>query len=461
MRTRQIESVLLGETNTMSINDEVKDAIRAGYRTVDEIHEEVSEVTGTDDDGNPKRSPTRSYVNRILTDMLEENELTRTRNGRSFDYFINDESDDEGESDADAPTQAELETAAEKQTLAEMNSTDVDGRANMPVNRDYDHGEKIPSDVPPYVPSGHELAKVLASINTSDETGKLSRFLIGGPTGCGKTHMVRYIAQHLEVPMYTIQGKWALNESHLLGRPVLVNDTSWWVDGPLTKALLASQEGKVIVLVDEINRARPDSKGILFPAFDDRAEVIIEQRGGETITGNPDNLIAIGTLNEGSNYFNEGMDLAEIRRMSTKHNVDYLGLEHPDREAKLVAERTPASELLASMLVDRANKIRKLAKKQGSSVSMGLPTSSVISWAQEAYAYQTINLPNPIVEAAESTVIRPYYQNNENEEQIVREIINQRLNGLPFDEEGIAKETGKDVQSFVKELQGDDVSQYE
>jgi hypothetical protein len=113
------------------------------------------------------------------------------------------------------------------------------------------------------------------------------------------------------------------------------------------------------------------------------------------------------------------------------------------------------------MLVDRANKIRKLAKKQGSSVGMGLPTSSVISWAQEAYAYQDINLPNPIVEAAEATVIRPYYKNNASEEEVVRTIINQRLNGLPFDEEGIAKETGKDVQSFVKELQGDDVSQYE
>jgi nitric oxide reductase NorQ protein len=447
----------------MSINDDIKNAIRAGYRTVDEIHEEVSEVT-VDDDGNEKRSPTRSYVNRILTNMMEEDKLTRTRSGRAFDYFLAEESNDDSESDSEpnqGPTQAELEAAARAGNFADMSAMDAEGRANMPVNRDYDHSEKIPSGVPPYVPSGHELAKILASINTADVTGKLKRYLIGGPTGCGKTHKVRYIAQHLDVPLYTIQGKWALNEAHLLGRPVLVNDTSWWVDGPLTKALLASKEGPVILLIDEINRARADSKGILYPALDDRAEVIIEQRGGEPITGIAENLIVFGTLNEGQGYYNDGMDLAEIRRMSTKHDVDYLGIEHPDREAKLVAERTPASELLASMLVDRANKIRKLAKKQGSSVGMGLPTSSVISWAQEAYAYQDINLPNPIVEAAEATVIRPYYKNNASEEEVVRTIINQRLNGLPFDEEGIAKETGKDVQSFVKELQGDDVSQYE
>jgi nitric oxide reductase NorQ protein len=456
----------------MTINDEIKTSIRDGNRLVDDIHTDVSEEE-TDQNGKTTRSPTRSYVNRKLNEMLEDGIVIREKDGRSWNYFIQDETERVSPATTGvaepAPT---ADQSVEPSGQAALNDTatpvgeaggqsgpttpqrgGVPNAVNMPVNRDYDHSTEIPSGVPSYIPSGKELAKILATVNTREETGKLPRFLIGGPTGCGKTHLAQFIAQHREAPLYTIQGKWALNESHLLGRPVMVGDTSYWVDGPLVKALLASREGEVVLLLDELNRARPDSKGVLFPALDDRGRADLEMRGGEVIQGNPENIIVIATVNEGRNYYNEQMDLAEIRRVSTKHNVDYLGRAHPDREATLIADRTPASENLARMLVETANLVRVEADKTGTNVEIGIPTASVISWAQEAYAYSESDMPNPIVEAADATVIRPYFDADPQARSVVEETISGKFENLPFDEDGIAKKKGKDVQTVITEME--------
>jgi nitric oxide reductase NorQ protein len=178
-------------------------------------------------------------------------------------------------------------------------------------------------------------------------------------------------------------------------------------------------------------------------------------RGGEVIQGNPENVIVIATVNEGRNYYNEQMDLAEIRRVSTKHNVDYLGRAHPDREASLVADRTPASESLARMIVETSNLLRVEATKTGTNIELGIPTSSVINWAQEAYAYSEADMQNPIVEAADATVIRPYFDSDPQARSVVEETITSKFDQLPFDEEGIAQMKGKDVQTIIDEMENE------
>jgi nitric oxide reductase NorQ protein len=432
----------------MDLNKEIRVAIRDGNRFVDEILEEVAERS-VDENGAESMSPTRSYVNRKLKTMSDEGVLVRERDGRTWEYFLNEAVERQGTGPSRASDGGPAETVTVEAT------TEAPTGLNMPVDRDYDHSTEIPTGIPPYIPSGNELAKLLASIDTRAETGKLPRFLIGGPTGCGKTHLAQYIAQYRDAPMYTIQGKYALNESHLLGRPVMVGDTSYWVDGPLVKALLASREGEVVLLLDELNRARPDSKGVLFPALDDRGRADLEMRGGEVIQGNPENVIVIATVNEGRNYYNEQMDLAEIRRVSTKHNVDYLGRAHPDREASLVADRTPASESLARMMVETSNLLRVEATKTGTNIELGIPTSSVINWAQEAYAYSEADMQNPIVEAADATVIRPYFDSDPQARSVVEETITSKFDQLPFDEEGIAQMKGKDVQTIIDEMENE------
>ena len=88
--------------------------------------------------------------------------------------------------------------------------------------------------------------------------------LLKGPTGCGKTRFVEYMAYHLfrgvdanarqkalEYPLQTIACHEDLSATDLVGRFLLQGDETLWQDGPLTRAV---QDGSICYL-DEIVEA--------------------------------------------------------------------------------------------------------------------------------------------------------------------------------------------------------------
>lgn len=312
----------------------------------------------------------------------------------------------------------------------------------LPVNRDYNFSEQIPEDTADYKEHGKEKTKILADLKHRDQSSQLPRYLIGGPTGSGKTHLARAIAAEKEIPMITVQGKYSMDEADLLGTPMLINESTVWSDGPITKALLASQEQEVVLLLDEVNRAPPESKGLLFSVLDDRCQVELDARGGEVIKGDPSNLIVIGTMNEGSEYNVQELDLAEKRRFGAKWTVDYLGKTNPEAETEVVTDRSPASEPVAEVLVEIANDIRAKSEAKDSMVQMGLPTANLLIWARTAFAYHSEQMSNPIVEAAKDAVKRPLYDGKEAEE--VMEVVKDKADGAPFGQESFQnwKENG-------------------
>lgn len=388
---------------------------------------DVNAGTNTVSELESQYDVSRATINNYLTDLVSNGTLNRERNGHEYEYTVSQQS--ESVSTVDADSQSEL----------------------LPVDREYEFSRRISEPDNPYIPSDDELVKILSSIELREETGKKPRFLIGGPTGCGKTHLAEYIAGTLNAPLFTIQGKWAMNEADLLGNPSFVGDTSWWVDGELTKAIISSQEQPTVLMIDEINRARPDSKGILYPALDDRCEVRLDMRGGEVITGNSLNLIVIATINEGSGYYTEEMDLAEIRRVSTKLSLDYLGFNKPELETDLLCERTPIPRKIAEVLVKASNHIRGLASDEESAVHIGIPTASLISWAQEAYSYDKHNLENPLMEAARSTVINPYYDTRPEAKTRVTEVIGQNVNNAPLNLDQHEEWASKDIKNEISQ----------
>lgn len=60
---------------------------------------------------------------------------------------------------------------------------------------------------------------------------------IYGPTGCGKTSCVKFIAATFHLPVYEVTGHSRLEFPELVGSYKLVNQNMVWVDGPLTLAL--------------------------------------------------------------------------------------------------------------------------------------------------------------------------------------------------------------------------------
>ena len=61
--------------------------------------------------------------------------------------------------------------------------------------------------------------------------------LIKGPTGCGKTRFINYMAARLQRPVYTVACHDDLSAADLVGRHLIGEQGTYWADGPLTRAV--------------------------------------------------------------------------------------------------------------------------------------------------------------------------------------------------------------------------------
>ncbi|SQC59459.1 regulatory protein [Pseudomonas aeruginosa] len=112
--------------------------------------------------------------------------------------------------------------------------------------------------------------------------------LLKGPTGCGKTRFVQYMARRLELPLYSVACHDDLGAADLLGRHLIGADGTWWQDGPLTRAV---REGGICYL-DEVVEARQDTTVAIHPLADDRRELYLE-RTGETLQAPPSFMLVV------------------------------------------------------------------------------------------------------------------------------------------------------------------------
>ena len=105
------------------------------------------------------------------------------------------------------------------------------------------------SQEPYYVPAGGEIAVFKAACASRLPV------LLKGPTGCGKTRFVEHMAYRLQRPLITVACHEDLFASDLLGRYLIQNNETVWMDGPLTKAVRSG----AICYLDEIVEARKDT----------------------------------------------------------------------------------------------------------------------------------------------------------------------------------------------------------
>jgi nitric oxide reductase NorQ protein len=122
---------------------------------------------------------------------------------------------------------------------------------------------------PFYLPVGDEIKLFEASY-----AAKLP-VMLKGPTGCGKTRFVEYMAHRLKRPLITVACHEDLSSTDLVGRFLLEGNETVWHDGPLTAAVRAG----AIFFLDEVVEARKDTDVIIHPLPDDRRRLPIEKRG--------------------------------------------------------------------------------------------------------------------------------------------------------------------------------------
>lgn len=208
----------------------------------------------------------------------------------------------------------------------------------LPQNRA--HADTVPF----YLPQGSEVELF--------EHAFRSRLpvLIKGPTGCGKTRFIAYMAARLGLELHTVACHDDLTASDLVGRHLIGDGSTYWVDGPLTRAV---REGGICYL-DEVVEARKDTTVVLHPLSDDRRILPID-RTGETLKA-PDDFMLVVSYNPGYQNLLKGM------KPSTRQRFIALRFDYPEptAEARIVATESGIEPQLAERLVELGGALRRL-----------------------------------------------------------------------------------------------------
>jgi nitric oxide reductase NorQ protein len=197
--------------------------------------------------------------------------------------------------------------------------------------------------------------------------------LLKGPTGCGKTRFVEYMAWKLGRPLVTVACHDDLTTADLLGRYLIVGDQTVWMDGPLTAAVRAG----AICYLDEIVEARKDTTVVIHPLADSRRVLTVDKRG--ELLPAPDGFMLVISYNPGYQSI-----LKEIKP-STRQRFVALEFDYPaaELEARIVAAEGGVDEALASKLVKLGELTRNL---KGQGLDEGASTRLLVHAAQLAGA---------------------------------------------------------------------------
>ncbi|MBR8653016.1 CbbQ/NirQ/NorQ/GpvN family protein [Achromobacter sp. Marseille-Q0513] len=187
--------------------------------------------------------------------------------------------------------------------------------------------------------------------------------ILKGPTGCGKTRFVEYMAWKLGRPLVTLACNEDMTASDLIGRYLLDAGGTAWHDGPLTQAV---RHGGICYL-DEVVEARQDTTVVIHPLTDARRVLPLDKKG-ELVRAHPDFQLVV-SYNPG--YQSSAKDM----KASTRQRFAALefGYPEPALEAEIVAHESGIDGALAARLVRIAEGSRALRDRgldEGASTRM-------------------------------------------------------------------------------------------
>jgi nitric oxide reductase NorQ protein len=215
--------------------------------------------------------------------------------------------------------------------------------------------------------------------------------MLKGPTGCGKSRFVEYMAWKLKKPLITVACNEDMTASDLVGRFLLDASGTKWHDGPLT---VAARIGAIAYL-DEVVEARQDTTVVIHPLTDHRRQLPLEKKG-EMVNCHPDFQLVIS--------YNPGyQSLMKDLKQSTKQRFGAIDFDYPEStaEAEIVMHETKVDPATAEKLVQIAHRARNL---KGHGLDEGISTrlltyaGALISRGIEAKAACQMTLVRPITD---------------------------------------------------------------
>lgn len=253
--------------------------------------------------------------------------------------------------------------------------------AAEPEYKEYAIEEFLVRSEPYYRPVGDELELFSAAYNQHIPV------LLKGPTGCGKTRFVEYMAWKLgrpmtvvrpqdggrpaqelregevRVPLVTIACHEDLTASDLVGRYLLDSEGTRWIDGPMTRAVKAG----AILYLDEVVEARKDTTVLIHPLTDHRRILPVEKTG-QIIEADDRFLLCISY---NPHYQSALKDL----KHSTRQRFISVEFDYPpaDIEAEIVEREsgcTPEQAAALSKLGEKVRNLRDHGLQEGASTRL-------------------------------------------------------------------------------------------
>ena len=193
--------------------------------------------------------------------------------------------------------------------------------------------------------------------------------MLKGPTGCGKSRFVEYMAWKLKKPLITVACNEDMTASDLVGRFLLDKDGTKWQDGPLTTAARIG----AICYLDEVVEARQDTTVVIHPLTDHRRVLPLDKKG-EQVEAHPDFQLVIS--------YNPGyQSLMKDLKQSTKQRFGGMDFDYPeeDLEVSIVSKEAGIDKETAGKLVQIAHRARNL---KGHGLDEGISTRLLVYAAQ-------------------------------------------------------------------------------
>ena len=208
------------------------------------------------------------------------------------------------------------------------------------------------------------------------------RVMLVGPTGCGKTELIRALAKQESANLLRVNLHGDISAMDLVGQYKITEERQMvFQPGPLVRAM---QTPNTWLNLDEIDAAVPQALFVLQSVLEDRPTLFVPELG-ETITPREGfriiataNTIGKGDdsgLYAGTNVLNESF----LDRFHCVFSVDYLP---PPDERKVILGKAPQlGSPTATRMIKVANDLRK-ALKDGTVYST-FSTRRLIAWASK------------------------------------------------------------------------------
>lgn len=252
----------------------------------------------------------------------------------------------------------------------------------LPDNDNPEIARLVPQVDEDYVVQKNEAALLVAGIQDNDKT------LLNGPTGSGKSSLVKYICAKLNRPFIRINMSGDVESASLFGTLVVRGGATVWEDGAITEAVKYG----AVCLIDEWELMPAEIAMGLQNLLEDNGYLYLKEMPGtsaeRTIIPHKDfRLVFAGnTVGQGdtTGAFT-GVGVQNTATIDRFTNTVYLGYLQPAHEISVITSKTTVSNDLAKNMVKFAGMVRN-AYMSGK-IGLTMSPRTLINWARKCKRY--------------------------------------------------------------------------